>query len=143
MPGAVLRSLWRERSLPVLRGMFREISAIGNPSQLMDYGQEWTADSWAAWARDCACVIGVAETRLAGCFVLDFQSKHTAVLHVVRIPGIAADEARWFWDELRRMYPGVALVAHLAGPLRRHARIAARRHGFHEVLNGRFVLKGQ
>lgn len=142
MPGAVLMSLWRERSLAVLRGLYREISSVGNVSRLMDYGVTWTEDSWARFARENACLIGVAGGRLAGCFLLDFRAPDAAVLHVVRLPGIDHREALWFWGELRRMYPSVALVAHLSGPLRRHARVAALRHGFSRRRQGLFVLKG-
>ena len=142
MPGAVLRSLWRERSLAVLRGLYREVSAVGNMSRLMDYGVTWTEESWAQFAKENACLIGVAWYRLAGCFLLDFRAPDAAVLHVVRLPGIDHRDAFWFWCELRRMYPRVALVAHLSGPLRRHARVAALRHGFRRQHQGLFVLKG-
>lgn len=141
MSDPVLRMLWREQDLEVLRGLFGEIEAVGDPDILMDYGTRWNERSWSLWARENVTLIGSVGADVAGCMVLDFQKAKEAVLHVVRLPWLTEDDARWFFCELRRQYPTVALMAHLGGPLRRHARLSALRHGFKTVDKQRSVFR--
>ena len=133
MSSSTLNILWRETDRQVLRGLFCAIQEVGDPSVLMDYGKRWTEASWSKWACQCATLIGVSGGRLAGCFVLDFVGEGDAVLHVVSFPGLANEDSTWFWNELRRQYPGVTLHAYVMGPGHRHVRLSALRRGFRRV----------
>jgi hypothetical protein len=55
---------------------------------------------------------------------------------------LANEDSTWFWNELRRQYPGVTLHAYVMGPGHRHVRLSALRRGFRRLAD-KMTLKAE